>query len=109
MATYPTLSTAYGGDPDPISSISIDRSEDGQGRGRSFYTTDKSKFSIVHERLSSAEVSTLQTFYLTNKFLAFNYTSPADNVLRSCIFAKPISYKREYGNFWTATVTMEEV
>lgn len=108
MATYPTLPTSYGSDPAPANSLVIDRAEDGTGRARSF-GADKAKYKVVHPWLSAADKSALDAFYAANRLLAFNYTSPADDTLRSCLFAGPVAWKREPGSRWTATVGMEQV
>ena len=108
MATYPTLPTRSGADPSPATSLVIDRAEDGTGRARSF-GADKVKFKIVHPWLSASDKSTLDAFYATNRLLPFDYTSRADDVLRSCLFAGPIEWVRDSRNRWTATDGMEQV
>ena len=104
---YPVLSTNYGSDPVPITKVNVDRAEDGTGRARS-YTADKVRFTLVHEHLSSGDKTTLDAYYSTNRLLSFDYVSIADSVTRTCIFAAPIKHKREFGDFWTATVELEE-
>jgi len=108
MATYPTLSTAYGSDPDPLPSIDIDRSEDGTARGRAL-GNDKARFRITHRWLSAADKSTLDAFYSANRLLAFDYVSPADGATYSCIFVGKPKYERHVGDYWTATVQFEQV
>ena len=108
MATYPTFVTAPGSDLEPIQSVEIDRAEDGTARGRSYYTSDKHIGKVVHPWMTAAEKATLDAFYTTNRLLAFDYTSLGDNVSRSMLFAGAPKYKREVGEFWTATVPMEQ-
>jgi hypothetical protein len=108
MATYPDLMTAYQSDPEPINSISIDRAEDGTARGRA-YGDDKVKIKVVHPRLTSANKSTLVTFYGTNRLLEFTFASKTDGVSYTCIFSKAPRYERHPGSYWTATVEMEQV
>lgn len=108
MATYPTLPTKYGSDFGPATSLVIDRAEDGTGRARRF-GADKGKASVVHPWLDAADKAVLDAFYSANRLLPFDYTSPADSISRSCLFAGPIAWKREYGSRWTATVGIEEV
>lgn len=108
MATYPTLPTRYGCDFTPATSLVIDRAEDGTGRARS-YGADKGKAKVVHPYLDAADRAVLDAFYAANRLLPYDYTSPADNVMRSCMFAGPIDWKREPGSRWTATVGMEQV
>jgi hypothetical protein len=109
MAAYPTLPTSYQSDPKPIKSLTIDRAEDGTARVRSYFASDKVTFSIKHETLSSSQKATLDAFYAANRLLTFDYTSPADSVTRTCVFASPIAYTRQPGDYWDATVEMEQV
>ncbi len=107
MATYPTLPTEFGGDPTPESGLQIDRAEDGTARARA-YGGDRMKITIRHPWLTSAQKSTLDAFYSSNRLIPFDYTSVHDGVTRSCLFASGPKYKREFGDYWTASVEMVE-
>lgn len=109
MATYPVLPTSYGSDPKPINSLAIDRAEDGTGRARSFYSTNKVTIPVKHPRLSTADKATLDAFYAANRLLPFDYVSLADGATRSCVFAAPPAYTRLPGAFHDAAVEMEQV
>jgi hypothetical protein len=109
VAAYPTLPTSYQSDPRPIKGTAIDRAEDGTARVRSYFASDKVSFSIKHEWLSASQKATLDAFYAANRMLTFDYTSPADSVTRTCVFTAPIAYTRRPGNYWDATVEMEQV
>lgn len=108
MATYPTLDTLYGSDPEPISKPAIDRAEDGTARVRN-YGNDKVKIKLSHPWLNSTDKATLDAFYAANRLLTITYSTVSDGVSRTCVFAAKPAYKREVGSFWTATVLMEEV
>lgn len=109
MATYPTLPTRAGGDPQPIDSIEIDRAGDGSARGRSLYSSDKARFSLEHPWLTAAQKSTLSAFYTANRLIPFNYISGMSGATHSCLFSKPPAYTYQRGGYWTAKVEMEEV
>lgn len=109
MAAYPVFPTSYGSDPKPINSLVIDRTEDGVGRARSFYSVDKVTIQVKHPRLSASDKSTLDAFYVANRLLPFDYTSLADGVTRSCMFVNPPAYTRLHGDFYDATVEMAQV
>lgn len=109
MATYPTLPTRAGGDPQPIGGIEIDRAEDGTARGRSFYSSDKAKFSLEHPWLTAAQKTTLDNFYSANRLLAFDYASGMSGATHSCLFSRPPAYIYQRGGYWTAKVEMEVV
>ena len=109
MADYPTLPTSYGSDPVPVRESRLaDRSDDGTLRVRSF-GADKHTVSIEHPWLTTAQKSTLDTFYSTNRLLEFTYTSPTDASVKTCVFLDAPKYKREYGDYWTARVEVGEV
>lgn len=109
MATYPTLPTRSGGDPQPINGIEIDRAEDGTARGRSFYGSDKVRFALEHPWLTAAQKATLAAFYTANRLIPFNYASGSSGATHNCLFAKPPAYIYHAGGYWTAKVAMEEV
>lgn len=108
MATYPTLPTRRGSDPQPINGIEIDRAEDGAARGRSFHSADRVRFSIEHPWLSSTQKAALAAFYTTNRLLAFDYVSISSGATHSCLFSKPVAYEFHRSGFWSAKVEMEE-
>ncbi len=107
MATYPTIATLYGSDPEPISKPAIDRAEDGTARARSF-ANDKARIKITHPWLDATEKAALDAFYLANRLLAITYVSPSDGVSRTCLFAAAPAYKRQPNAHWDATVLLEE-
>jgi hypothetical protein len=109
MATYPDLPTARGSDPEPVNQIDIDRAEDGTARGRSFYSADRVRITVVHPLLTAAQKTTLAAFYSSNRLVAFTYLSPSDSVSRSMLFAKPPAYVNRPGGRFDATVEMEQV
>lgn len=109
MATYPTLPTRAGGDPQPIDSIEIDRAEDGTARGRSFYSSGKVRIPLEHPCLNVAQKATLAAFYSANRLIPFDYVSGmSGGATYSCLFSKPPAYTYECEGVWTAKVEMEE-
>ncbi len=108
MATYPTLPTRAGGDPQPINGIEIDRAEDGTARGRSFHSSDKVRFSLDHPWLTSTQKAELAAFYTTNRLIEFDYESISSGATHSCLFSKPPAYIYQPGGYWSAKVEMEE-
>lgn len=108
MADYPALPTECGSEPSPITKIDIDRAEDGTARARSFHPTDKHGMTLEHKALDSTDKTTLADFYTANRLIPFGYTSPADGVARTCIFAGPPEWIAEPGERWTAKVKIEE-
>ena len=110
MAAYPTMPTRVGADPEPINQIEIDRAEDGTGYGRSFFSSDKMRFSLEHPGLSATQKAELEAFYSTNRLLDFDYASPSSGDTHTCIFVKKPQFERGQGGlFYTAHVQIEEV
>jgi len=107
VADYPTLATSYGSDPKTITKFQVDRAEDGTARIVSL-SNDKVSFQLRHEYITSAEKTTLDSFYTTNRLLTFTYLSPSDSVSRTCLFSSPINYKKNPDNSFTAEVAIEE-
>ena len=108
MATYPDLPTSYGGDPEPLKMLEVDRAEDGTARVRSL-GADKAHFSLEHPRLTEAQRDTMVAFYAANRLLVFDYTSKSDGATRSCIFAAAPTYQRLSGNRYTVRVEVDQV
>jgi len=109
MATYPVLPTRSGADPQPINQVEIDRAEDGSGYGRSFFASDKMRFSLEHPWITAAQKTALDAFYSANRLLDFDYESPASGAMHTCIFAKAPAYTFQRPGYWTARVEMEEI
>ena len=101
MATYPALLTLR------------DSTEERDGgvipalRVRVMYPADKRAFEVRH-LLTSAERSTLETFYGAEKLADVSYTWPADRVTYTVRFVAPPQYRR-VGDRWEATVRLLEV
>ena len=104
---YPTLPTAYGSDPKPINGLSIDRAEDGTGRVRSFQSVDRADIPLTH-RITAAQKSTLDAYYSANRLLTFDYVSPPDGLLRTCVFSGAPSYRLYYDGRYEAKVTLAQ-
>ncbi len=107
MATYPTLDTERGSDPEPMTGPTIDRAEDGSARARS-YGPDKVRITVVHPLVSQADRDTLDGFYQANRLLPYDYTSPSDGITRVMLFAAPPRYVNRPGQRFDITVEMEE-
>jgi len=109
MADYPsTLKISKRSTAEPTSGIITDRGTDGTLRGRVLHS-DKLNFNVIHFHLSSSEVTTLKTFYTTNKALSFNFTWPVDGETYTCIFLDKPQWGVLAGTARTAVVKLGEV
>jgi hypothetical protein len=108
MAAYPTLSTQRSG-PGPARSDGQEavRATNGGLKVRRLYSATKSDFVLDHW-LTSAEKTTLDTFYSTNRDLDVTYTSPEDGAAYTVRFVAPPQYIRMPG-WYQARVRLMEV
>jgi hypothetical protein len=108
MAAYPSFNVQRSS-PGPSRSDGHDvvRATNGVLKMRRLYSATKSDFTIDHW-LTSAEKTTLDSFYTTNRDLDVTYTSPEDSVAYTVRFAAPPQYVRMPG-WYQARVRLVEV
>jgi hypothetical protein len=78
MPTYPSLPTHPDGHPVPRDGRKEDFAVSGAPHIRNFQSADKFAFQLRHERLTTAQLATLQAFYNANRSGTFDYVWPAD-------------------------------
>lgn len=108
MATYPaSLQVSLGSQEEWIDDQVADRSISGATKVRAFFSSKKRAFTIVHQNLSAAQISTLESFYDTNRLLVIQFTWVADGNTYNCLFAGPpkISYAK-MGQYADVTVKL---
>ena len=108
MADYPSLSVSVNSSATPVSGIVSERGADGTLRGQVLHA-DKLEFNVIHSYLTSAQVTTLQNFYDTNKALSFNFTWPLDGETYVCIFLDRPQWTALAGTARAAVVRLGEV
>ena len=108
MAAYPTFNHQRSG-PGPARSDGQEavRATNGGLKVRRLYSATKSDFTIDHW-LTSAEKTTLDSFYTTNRDLDVTYTSPEDSTAYTVRFVAPPQYIRMPG-WYQARVRLMEV
>lgn len=89
MASYPDIEQLYGSTNDEDDGTIIERSVNGTPRLRTYYTSTRRTFKIIHD-LSEADKDTLLTFYTTNKIINFTFTWAGDATAYTCKFIKRI-------------------
>lgn len=108
MATYPTLPTAYDSEIKPMAKVVIERAEDGTGRGRAFFASEKAQITIKHTFLTATQKATLDGFYIANRLLQVTYTDWFGTTHTAIFTGAPV-YKMRVGNYCDAAVTLEDV
>ncbi|MFA7278905.1 MAG: hypothetical protein WC100_02310 [Sterolibacterium sp.] len=111
METYPTLTkgvVSSSSTEKTLDDLQVDRATNGAPRIRALYTAAKKQFTVIHEGAVTADKSTMQTFYGTNRLLSITFVWPADSASYTCYFAAPPQYKPVDGGYWTITNELTE-
>lgn len=110
MAAYPDLPTDIGSDPEVASGLDIERADDGTPWAYSLWASDRAnRIKISHRLLDASQRSALLDHYAAHRLVSFDYTSPADSVTRTCIYARPPSQARQSGLLWDIDVELVEL
>ena len=104
MATFPTLDKVIADDRKPDTGLYHSIAPDGSMFGQSLYSDEYFNFALTFISVTEAEVTTLKTFYDTNKLIAFDFNYVHRNmttVTYECYFTAPgIQYiPQETGTF----------
>jgi len=86
MVSFPALRILYTSPSSWESDLRIDRSIDGTGRGRAFYTQAKRNMSVTLPALTQDEVDALIAFYNANMAEAFGFPVGCPPVEMSVVF-----------------------
>lgn len=91
MAAYPTFACGQssGSSKEIIDDLQVDRASNGAVRQRAFYSAPQYGFLVVHSTVTMAEISTMETFYATNRLLSFTFVWAIDGLTYTCRFAEP--------------------
>ena len=106
MAAYPFTTFSAGSVAEQDDGRVLVRATNGALKSRILYSSDKKKFTLNH-RIKSADKTTLDSFYGTNK--AITWTLAFDGGTSTCIFARPPQYRPQPGSIYLVTVNAEEV
>ena len=108
MATYPTtLLVLRSSSTDIDDGFDPTRATNGMLRVRQRYPAEKTNFTVEH-MLSTADKTTLMSFYSTNKALDVSLVWPEDGATYTVRFvAKPTAYRTP--GFWLCRVKLREV
>lgn len=111
MPTYPSFAIdTKGSKQQPIEDLVVDQWPNGNSRGRSFFTTGKYGWVILHGVLADADRVTLKAFYDANRLLTFDFVSPWDGVTYHNVgFTKPPDYERLPGLYWNVKLELRQM
>lgn len=102
MAAYPSLSLSRNTKVVPRMGVQVSTMVDGTFRGVALHSTESYDIMIEHELLSSADIDTLETFWVNNKYISWTFTWRG--VTYNCRFLnKPQSWNPE-ALLWSASV-----
>ncbi len=108
MPTYPNLGQDINSTETVLDDVQLEYAANGKLRGRAFYAAPKKEFSVVHT-CTTADKTTLESFYNTNRVTSFDFTWIIDNTSHTCRFKGPPQFSMIGGEFWTATVPLAKV
>lgn len=74
MADFPTLNRVMGDDRQPDTGLTSVIAPDGRHYGQSFYDQEFWLFNPIFVNLGAVDKTNLESFYKSNKLLAFDYT-----------------------------------
>lgn len=111
MANYPSLPQATDSQEEWIDPVQVDYSRAGGAKARRLQTGKKRRFVVKHRYLTAAQMSTLESFYDSNRDVTLTFAwadSPATTY--TVIFAdeQPLQFTRTEGNYYDVTVTLAE-
>jgi len=87
LVSFPALRILYSSPTSWESDLRLDRSIDGTGRGRAFFTQAKRNMTVTLPALSQDEVDDLIAFYNANMAEAFGFPIGCPPVEESMVFA----------------------
>ncbi len=108
MATYPSFSQLYDSSVLEDDGLELSRSVSGKPRIRRYYTSTRRTFTVHHD-LSSADKSTLLSFYTTNKLLTLDFVWASDGLTYACRFIGHITVRPIEGNRYSVVSKLVEV
>lgn len=108
MAAYPSLNVTVNSRQEISDGRQVVRATNGALKVRRLYSSDKSTFSLEHE-LTSAQVTTLKSFYTTNADLNVDFTWAGDGTTYTVRFVRPPVYTLMPGGWYTVSVSLAQV
>ena len=106
MADYPDLPLSRNSRRTIVNGTQIDRADDGTPWIRNFYTTAHYVFNLIHEPATTAQCSTLQSFYEAQKLNQVVLVYKEDGVTYDCYFISPPQIGKTPDGAWSATVNL---
>lgn len=110
MADFPFGQSSFGEGSvaEYVDGLTLTRASNGAVRGRNLFTARKSTFKLLMPYLTSAQKTTLVSFYDTNRNLSFNLTW-IDGAVYVVLFSEPPRLMPHPGGWFDASVSLTEV
>ena len=108
LASFPQLRILYTSPSTYESDLRIDRSIDGTGRGRAFFTQAKRNMSVTLPALTQDEVDDLIAFYNTNMAEAFGFPVGCPPVEMSMVFVNAPAVQPLGADLYTASFSVTQ-
>ncbi len=110
MASWPSISNPSSIDEKIIKLAHRTNADiNGYVHFRPKWTTSKKSFQLKWNVISSADKTTLETFFNANQGLTFTWTHPETSTVYTCIFdIDEIEFNGIFEGFWSTSVSMME-
>lgn len=104
MATYPDLDLSFQSTRETDGGVSLQLSPNGEPFTQSHFANNWFVFTLIHPLIPSSDKNTLETFWATNRDLAFDLTPyKKDNVnyIDCRFYPEGVQSQRVKGDLWT--------
>ena len=105
---YPTLQQNLNSKESQLQGRQVDRASNGVVKVRSMFTVSKKVFDLYHQALTTAQKTTLETFYAANLFNSFAFVWNADGATYTVFFGEgDLNFMPVYGaGYWNCNVQL---
>lgn len=107
MAAYPSLGQTTQSREAWIDDVQIERASNGTARGRALFAGRKLTLQVAHV-VERGDVTTLLSFYDSNRLLPVDVTWAGDGATRAMLFDSSPDVQPEGGTLWRVTSRLVE-
>lgn len=105
MAVYPDLRQGIDSSESRIGGRTVDRASNGSVKVRSFFTSEKKAFKVLHNFMTPAQKAQIEAFYVANQNISFTFVWIPDGATYTCIFDETNpTYNVTHGGYWNIEV-----
>lgn len=108
--SYPAIAQSYDSKENRLTGRQLDRASNGTLHVRSFFTSQKKTFNIIHQLVTDDDKATIEAFYAANALNSFTFVWLADGASYTCMFSEedPV-YEPAALGLWNITTSLVQV